>query len=243
MLSILAGVGMLLVLRRASNPVRIRGVKRLVKAYLLEMRIYRDEPAVVWRSQISLLTSNLRYVALMLQPAVWLALPLALLLVHLDAFYGRAPLTVGREAIVTMSMLPPFDMRGPAPALTAPDGISVETAPLRALSDRQVSWRIRPIVSSAGDLRFELAGDTVLKQVEARSASRFMPGRKVSSFWASIWRPDESRIVSPFVEWIEVRYPDSEVDLLGIRLPWLIWFTVISMLTVLLFKKRFGVTL
>ena len=40
--------------------------------------------------------ANLRYLGLMLRPALWMFIPLALLLVHLDPFYGWAPLPIGQ---------------------------------------------------------------------------------------------------------------------------------------------------
>jgi uncharacterized membrane protein (DUF106 family) len=97
----LTGVVMLLVFRKLSDQERIGAAKRKVQAHLLELRIFRDEPAVMWRAQGALMKHNLRYLGLMLQPALVLALPITLLLVHLDAFYGRAPLEIGQPAIVT----------------------------------------------------------------------------------------------------------------------------------------------
>src|SRR3978361_1785166 len=90
MLAFFAALGMLWVFKRTSNPVRVRSVKRLVHAHLLEMRLFRDETAVVWRAQGALLTSNARYIGLMLIPALWIALPLTLVFVQLEAFLGRA---------------------------------------------------------------------------------------------------------------------------------------------------------
>src|SRR5689334_18163049 len=85
LISAAAGIGMLWVFQKVSNQDKIRAVKRRVQAHLLELRIYRDEPAVMWRAQKSLLAANLRYMGLMLQPAILLTIPFAILLVHLDA--------------------------------------------------------------------------------------------------------------------------------------------------------------
>src|SRR5690242_10517225 len=75
LISAAAGIGMLWVFQKTSNQARIRAVKRRVQAHLLELRIYRDEPAVMWQAQKALLWSNLRYLGLMLRPALFLALP------------------------------------------------------------------------------------------------------------------------------------------------------------------------
>jgi hypothetical protein len=239
-LSVLSGVAMLWVVQKTSNQARIRQAKRLVQAHLLELRIYRDEPGVMWRAQKSLLGANLRYLALMLQPALVMGVPFAILLVHLDAFYGRAPLPVGAEAIVTMGT---HGTSADVPELQAPAGVTVESPGVRALDVDEVSWRIRPHTPVSGVLHIRMKGASVEKDIEAGTGPRFVAGRKVSSLWDAVWHPDEAPIAAPNVEWVEVRYPSATVEWLGIRLHWLIWFVVISMLSALLLKKRFHVTL
>ncbi len=242
-LSVLGGAGMLWVFKRTSNPARIRTVKRLVQAHLLEMRLFRDEPGVVWQAQKSLLTSNARYMGLMLQPAIWVAVPLTLLFFHLEGFEGRAPLPLDRDAIVTMGMKAPVDTSAAAPVMTAPAGIVASTPPVRVLGEKQISWRIRPTAAVSGSLRFAIGGETLEKRIETGPSARFVPGLRTSSILQSIWHPDEQRIQSSAVDWIDVRYPDTNVAIFGIQLHWILWFTIISMVFALVFRKRFGVVL
>ena len=96
-LSALVGVAMLWVFSKTSDQARMKAVKNKVWAALFELRVYVDEPRVTWRAQKSLFAANLRYMGLALRPALWMILPMGLLLLHLEAFYARAPLPVGRE--------------------------------------------------------------------------------------------------------------------------------------------------
>lgn len=239
-LSLLAGVGMLWVFAKTSKPDRIRAVKRKVYAHLLELRVYGDEPMVMWRAQKSLLKSNLRYMALMLAPALWMALPVAILLVHLESYYGRAPLGVGQEAILTAGVRGGLDT---APKLEAPRGIAVETEPVRVLAENQVSWRLRPTAPVSGTLRLTIGGETVEKSIDAGGAARLVSDRRVSSAWDALWHPGEPVLASRNVEWAQIHYPGKEVELAGIRLHWLVWFLIFSMGSALLLKKRFRVVL
>jgi len=241
LISAACGIGMLWVFQKTSNQTAIRAVKRRVQAHLLELRIYRDEPGVMWQAQKALLAANFRYMALMLQPALIMGIPFAILLVHLDAFYGRAPLAVGTDSIVTMGIHGPAEA---APVLEAPAGVAVETPAVRVLDEDQVSWRIRPRTAVSGLLRIRTESGTVEKRIEAGPAEpRFVPGRKVSSLWDALWHPDEPRITAPRVQWVDIRYPGASLEWLGIRMHWLIWFIVVSMLAALLLKKRFRVAL
>ncbi len=239
----LVGVGMLWVFRKTSNQAGMKAVKRKVYASLLELRVFADEPSVTWRAQKSLFRANFRYMGLALRPALVMAAPVALLLIHLEAFYGRAPLPVGRVAVVTMTMNGLLDPQKPAPALFASAGVAVETPPVRVLDERQISWRIRPVSGGSGQLRFTVDGQPVTKAIESGPAQRFVAGRSVSSMWAALWDPDEKRIRSPAVEWIEIRYPQAWIEVFGLRLNWLVWFLIVSMVSALLLKKRFGVVL
>src|SRR5258707_5754842 len=121
-LSAIVGVAMLWVFGKTSNQARMKQIKRKVYASLLELRVFADEPAVTWRAQKSLFAANLRYMGLALRPAVWMILPMGLLLLHLEAFYGRAPLAVGREAIVTMGLSRGWGPNSPSPELMPPPG-------------------------------------------------------------------------------------------------------------------------
>jgi hypothetical protein len=237
--SILAGLGMLWVFRRISDQAGLRAVKRKVHAYLLEMRVYADEPAATWRAQKSLLAANLRYMALALRPALWMVVPLGLLLIHLEAFYGRAPLEVGRPALIMAGVR---DAEA-APELHPPAGIEVTAPPVRLLEDRQVCWRISPRRPVSSEVQFEFNGRTIGKSIEAGGGPRFVAGRRVSSALAALWNPDEPRLPLGEVQWVEIAYPEARFLVFGLRIHWLVWFFVISMLSALIFRKRFGVTL
>lgn len=242
-ISILTGIGMLLVLQKVSDPVKIRLAKRRVQAHLLELRMFQDEPRVVWGAQKALLGANARYMGLMLRPALWMTIPLFLLMIRMEAVYGRSPLPVGQEAVVTMSMRTGLAADNPRLSLTPVEGIAVETPPVRALALRQVSWRIRPQATVSGELGLNVGNTTVKKRIEAGGSQRFVPGLRTGSRWATLWHPDEPRIDAPEVEWIDIEYPGASVALLGMHAPWLIWFLAISMLSALVLKKRFGVVL
>jgi hypothetical protein len=237
-ISALVGVGMLWVFRKTSNQKGMKIVKRRVYASLLELRVFADEPAVTWRAQKSLFAANFRYMGLALQPALVMVAPVALLLIHLEAFYGRAPLPVGREAVVTMATNGPLDA-----SLQSPASVSVETPPIHLADEHQISWRIRPIAAGTARLQFTVAGQPVSKTIETGAGTRFVPGRAVSSMLSALWDPDEKRIPSPAVEWIDVRYPESSIEVFGLHLNWLLWFLLVSMVAALLLKKRFGVVL
>ena len=245
-LSVLAastGIAILWVWGKTSDQSRMKKAKNSVWAALFELRVYVDEPRVTWRAQKALFTANIRYVALALRPALWTLAPMALLLVHLNSFYGRAPLPVDRDAIVTMGMSSTWDPSSPAPQLLALPQVLVNCFPVRVPDAREISWRIRPVGAVSGQLTFLVDGQRVPKRIEAGSRRRFIPGRSVNSALKALWMPAERRIASNTVEWIEIRYPEAYLSVLGVQWNWLLWFLAVSVVAALLLKKRLGVVI
>src|SRR5262249_7306699 len=159
-----------------------------------------------------------------LKPALWMIVPMGLLILHLESFYARAPLTVGREAIVTMGMAPGWDARATAPVLVAPNGVEVAGPPVRVEAAREVSWRIVARGDVSGRWVFQMGGQEIAKRIEAGPRQRFVPGKSVGSTLATLWEPSEPRIPTAGVEWIEITYPEASIEAFGVRLNWLVWF-------------------
>lgn len=241
-ISVLLGVGMLWVFGRMSNQKEIRKTRNRLKASLFEMRLFGDEPALLFRAQKNLLIGNFRLLALTLRPAIVLTVPLLLLVSFLEPFYGRSPLPVGQPAIVTVHLKQPMNANTPAPRLEAPSGIVIETPAIRVLSENEVSWRIRPNDHVNSTLQVVLSNETIAKTIAAGGERGYASDRRASSWSDWIWYPGESRIASETVDWIEIRYPSAEVRLFGIEFHWLVWLLAISMITALLFKRRMGVS-
>jgi hypothetical protein len=242
-ISLLLGAAMLWVFGHTSDQKAIQSAKRRVRARLYEIRLFTDEPSLVWKAQIGLLSANARYLSLMLVPAAILTVPMLLLFAHLEAWYGLAPLPPGRATLVTVQMKTPLDAPAATPSLAAPPEIAIETPPVRVVGERQVSWRIRPKAPVSGVLRIALPGGTVEKAVRAGAGLHYISDRRVSGLWDLIWHPAEARLPAGNIDWIEIRYPSVTMRWLGLDLPWLIWLVLFSMLSALLLKGRFGVTL
>jgi hypothetical protein len=197
------GVLAVIVFRRFTNRNAVRAAINRIYARLLEIRLYSDELSLVWRAQKNLIADNLKFLARIAPAVLIMAAPFALLYPQLDAIYGTAPLEVGRTATVTLS--------GDSGTLQPPPGIAVETEPVKDEADHQVSWRIRPLAPIRGTLIITLHGGTTLTRTIASGNRTLAPNRQTESS-------------------IEINYPQSDITIAGISLPWLIWFLLISAL-------------
>lgn len=240
-LSALVGVGMLWVFGKTSNQKAIERAKKKMQAYLLELRLYGDDPGLLFRAQGNLIKANLEYMGHMFKPALILTVPMVVLLFHLDAIYGiRAP-RIGESAVVTVQASGELASAVEAPKLGAPAGVAVETAAVRARDLGQFNWRIRAGEPAHGDLTFDWNGRQWTKSLDAGPGLRYVSHRRESSMWSQFASPGEPLLDVPDIEAVEVRYPAAEIDAFGFRIHWLVWFLLVSIVTAYALKGVFGV--
>lgn len=240
-ISVAAGFALLWAFGRFSDQERIEGAKRKLRAHLYAFRLYADEPALIFRAQKQLLAWNARYIGLMLRPALVVTVPMILLLLQLDAVYGRRALAPGETAIVTAQLDRRADLTRLTPALDSL-AVAVETPPVRVPADHQVCWRVRATGSAPEPVLLHISNLAVSKDVEAGPGLRYIPERRVASLFDWLFHPGEALLPGGPVRWIEVSYPSADINVFGFGINWLVWFCIVSALTMLLFRKRFGVT-
>jgi hypothetical protein len=240
-IAIVFGIAMLWSFKRFTNQEQAALAKRKVWAHLYAFRLYADEPALIFRAQKQLLLWDARYLALMLRPTVVVFVPVTLLLFGLDAMYSRRPLDAGESAIVTAQFADGSDVQVLASTLEGVQ-IAVETPSVRIPELRQVSWRIRVTSAASDSVILRGAGASFSKIVQTGETSGFVSERRVASLFAWLRYPGESRLPSGPLRWISVDYPSASIDIFGFGAHWLLWFLAVSVLTMLLAKKRFGVT-
>lgn len=168
--SMACGAAVVWVFKRTADATAVRNAARQIVAHLLEFRLFFDEPALILRAQADLVTANLRLLRLVLWPAAAAGVPMALLMIPLDAVFGVRPLPVGEAAVVT-SAVPRNDAES---TLEAPSGMVVEAGPVRVFTERQVCWRVRPVRAVTGLLRVTVQGKKRERRVAAGARSLFL---------------------------------------------------------------------
>ena len=240
LLSAVFGVGMLWVVGKTSDQRAIGLAKKRMQAYLLEMRIYSDEPRVLLRAQWMLLAQNAKYVGHMLRPALFLALPMVVLYAHLDAVYGKRPLHVGESALVEAST----DVPAPPLGLTAAGGVTVDSTSVTASGEGRTFWRIRAVRAESGELRLTTPGGTVSKSVATGSGHAYVSASRARAWWRRLLlEPGEPRLDAADVSRLALAYPSREVGPPGWETHWAVWFLGVSIMSAFVLKGRFGIVL
>jgi hypothetical protein len=165
----------------------------------------------------------------MLVPAAVLFVPMLLLFAQLEAVYGWDPLPVTQAATVTVQMKQPVRADEPPPVITLPDGFVAESPAVRAIANRQISWRVRPVREASGTLRIAARGESVSKSISAGAGLGHRSRRRVSRILDLLLHCAEWPIRSSAIEWIEVAYPASRIAVAGVEVHWSICAVIASL--------------
>lgn len=246
-LALVTSVAILLVFRVTSDQRALRRVKSRIVAGILEIRLFRDDPRSILRSQADIFRESLTYFRLSLVPLVWIILPVGLLLAQLQFRYAYEGPEPGDRTILRVQLDDGFRAgeNGEHLALEAPDGVRVETPLLFIPSRNQGLWG----VSIAEPGNYELvvrAGDwSVAKQLAAaESVGRRSPRKPSRGLLDQLMYPVESPVPkgSPIVS-IEVDYPKARIGLLGWRTHWIVAFFVFTVVFAFALQKPLRVTI
>jgi uncharacterized membrane protein (DUF106 family) len=230
-ISLVTGILMLLIFKKTSNQEAIKRAKNLIKARLLEIRLFKNDTGGQFRSQGAMLGANFRYMAHALRPMLVMLIPVMLILAQLNLRFGAESLAKGEQALVKMKLAEGTSADTTAISLRAPVGITVETAPLRIEEEGEVDWRIRADAAGLHRLTFDVAGASIEKTV---SVGQDSPAKvatiRSGKFFDLFLTPGEKPLPKKSsVASIEVVHRSYSLPLLGGGVNWLVAFFVLSL--------------
>ena len=248
LVSALGAVGTLLLVKATSQARRIEATKRQMYAALLEMRLFNDDLRAVLRAASELLWRDVAYLREFAVPVILASVPLAILLVHLDSFYGSTGLIVGQSSLVTVSLdnSSPDPMKElPTAMVKVPPGIRLDTPAVWFPVSHELIWQITPETSGRFDLVVGIGSQRVLKRVEvSETIIRRAPSRIEQAWLAALFDPADQRLPSSgVIRSVHIQYPRREMSVSGWRVHWLVLFAVSSMIFVLVLKRPLRVAL
>ncbi len=247
--SLLTAIGMLIVFKATSDQEKLAVVKRGIHACLFEIRLYNDDLRAILAAQGRMLRLNLAYLRLSLVPMLWMILPLALVIAHLEFHYAYQGLRPGSTALVKVEFrndrAPAPELPRPSATLTAPDGLRVETPPVWIPSLSEMVWRIAAEKSGDYDLTVGVGPETETKSVRVTGAVvRRSPVRVRPDLLDQMLYPAEPPLPEgSAIRAITLTYPAAEVVLLGRGFHWLLVFFALSILFAFALRGRFKVTM
>ena len=103
-LSAAMGLLFLLVFRLTSNQAAIGSLRKRMAAHLLEFRLFQHSLGIQWSALSRMLLANFIYLRYAGRPLLLMLVPLSLVLVHLNQWYGYQPLKPEQTALVALKL-------------------------------------------------------------------------------------------------------------------------------------------
>ncbi|MBN1271786.1 MAG: hypothetical protein JXB26_05890 [Candidatus Aminicenantes bacterium] len=250
-ISLLTAALMLIVFRLTSNQKGIKRVKNLIKAHLLEIRLYKGNMSVSFKAQGKILLTNLKYISYTLKPLLIMIVPLVLILIQLNLWFGHHSLEPGAQTILKVHLRQKIDPFAADLKILPSPVFEVETHPLRISENNEIDWRIRADKEGHHNLNLMVDGRPISKSliVGSNSLAKVSTSRTNNKFFDLLFNPGESPIPGDTpISSIEIQYPEKKFDLFGwkigtfIGVPGWLWiYFVLSIIFAFAFKGLFKV--
>lgn len=244
LVSFATGIVMLLAFKYTSNQQAIKRVRNAIKADLLALSLFKENIGVSLRAQGHIVVSACQLLLLGFVPMLVMVVPVTLLLGQLALWYQARPLAVGEETVVTLKLSGDPAAAWPEVWLAAGEGIEPVLGPVRVATQRRLCWNIRPREAGYHRLQFDVAGQTIEKEMAVGSGIlRTSPIRPAWDWTQALLYPWEEPFApdSP-VESIEIDYPTRSSWTCGSN-SWLIYWFCVSMAAAFACRRIFNVNL
>lgn len=193
-LSVISAVIFLLLFKRFSNQERIAYHKRKIWGNILQIRVYQDKFTLLILSVFNIIKHNLLYLLHMVVPLLVIMIPLIVFTVQVNTRCGYEPLNLNQRFVIR-GHLDPKSASGASLNLLeevyceVPQGIELETLPLRIEETGEVFWRARvaslPASQVSVFIRIGVRGDAQIAEKLVATDydhKRFAPGKNKWSF-------------------------------------------------------------
>lgn len=232
-ISFLTGLFLLFIFRWTSNQKGIKQVKDKIKAYLLELRLFKDNLRLSFRSQANILRYNLKYIGYSIKPLLVMIIPLVLILTQLNLWFGYDSLNPGQKFILKVKLKDNYSPSDIDISINTSSGLMTETMSLRIKEEGEVDWRLSAAEKGFHDVVVNVNGKNVIKEVAVgqKPLRKISPLKTRPSFIQEMLNPGEPPIPSNLpVKTIEVSYPSRSMNIFGFQIHWIIVYFVLSII-------------
>lgn len=237
--SFMTGLLMLFIFRFTSNQKEIKKVKNKIKAHLLELRLYKDSLSISLKAQGNILRCNLKYISYSAKPMLVMIIPIILILIQLNFWFGYESLAPGQKAIFKVKLKDNYNPLEIDLNVESSSGLTIETLPLRMEEENEINWRISAKEKGIHNINVILKGERVTKTVAVaqKPLSKISPIKIRRNFIDELLYPVEAPIKSDMpIKSLEITYPTKGMNLFGWHIHWLIIYFALSIIFGFAFK-------
>ena len=164
-ISLVVGILALIIYRYTSNQQAIKQVKNRIKAYFLEFKLYKDNLGVLVSALGNIIWKNLTYMRYSLIPLCLMIIPFGFVAIQLALRYESRPFRPGETTVLTVlfkNAVPDFEK---PVKLIVPDGLMVDSKPVRIESEKSVAWRLKTLKPGIYEVGVQVGNEQISKKI------------------------------------------------------------------------------
>ena len=241
--SALTGLIMVWIFGKTSNQGAIARMKRKILGNLIAVRLFRHDLGVVMRTQGRILRDTLVYMRYSLLPLLVMIVPVVLIMIQLHHHFALAPLEPGEPTVLKAQVADPAMLTEQEIALEVPEGLVVETPPVRAVATGEVAALMRAERPDNYTVKIRLGERVIEKRVRAGGGWGAVASRRIGrNPWSLLLYPGEAPIAADTpVRAVSVAHPPLPLTAFGFGVNWLVAFLVLSIAFGFAFKGPLGI--
>jgi hypothetical protein len=230
----------LLAQRLLTHRRRMSWIRSQMAAVLLELRLFADSPRQVLMSQARALWLTLEYLVRLVPPLLAVALLAGPILARSMLHWDHRSAAVGQTILLSIAVAPGSsvdDLR------LDPVSSALRLVPpiVRLRSQGVAHVRLRAREAGRHGLHVRLGAHRLVAQLQAETTGAVSLVRARARDMAQLLGdeaplPDDGALAR-----LTLRYPERDLRWLG--RPWYLWLVLVSLASVLILRRRFGVTL
>lgn len=240
-LSVITGFVMIVLFGYLSDQKAVRVTKDQLRAQLLAVRLFQDQPQVVVRAYGRILTGTGRYLRVSFKPLAIVIIPLTLMLVHFDRYLGSLPFQPNQPILLKAQLAGSGDLDGVA--LRLPPGLSESAPAVHIAEGNEVDWRL--VAAADGDYAVDVLanGQSVEKRVVVSGKLAHLSAcRMRGHLWQRLLDCAEPALpANAAVRLLAVDYPSRDFDVGPWTTDWLVIYFVVSLAAAVAFKFILGI--
>ena len=232
----------LLIFRYASNQEGITEAKNKIKAYLLELWLYKDDIGILFRAQGKVFRYSLIYLRYSLVPMAIMIVPFALVIIQLESQLAFRGIESGGSAILSVTVDSETPVSRLSAGLSLSPGLIQDTPPLRVDDTSQVFWRISAVEPGRHVIGIRIGAHEITRQFAVGVVGKLWPVAYRAGDWRVLGSPAEAALPNDSgIESTEVSYARARAEFLGLSsASWLL--LGFSMIFGFALRGIFGVT-
>lgn len=248
-LGVILSFVILFLLRYISFPKKIIEAKDKIKSSIFAIRLYKDFWKIILISFLKSLFHTSRYFLFNLAPFIIIIPMLTPVFTQMEARYGVRSLKPGEVVVVKASfkkniknadiILEQSEYFKPVMPPVFMDYYNNE----KKARTHEIDWKVKIVKKGISSIIIRAFGEKFSKRLISENCKLALSDKKYDvSGWGHFLYPSETLFgKNEIIKSISINYPGKLINFLGIKMHWLIWYLIIVVILMLVFKNRFGV--